>query len=132
MKAVGEGLDKFRELGVDDTEFACSRAILLFKGASSGDVMSRLKDVGKVDALEDQSQLTLSRYIGVAYAGQPLRFGRLLLLLPLLKSLRPNTIHSLFFRKTVGSIPIQNIICDMIPIHSRVPQFPDSYTQLIM
>jgi hypothetical protein len=52
MKAVGEGLlEKFRELGVDETEFACLRAILLFKGASSGDVRSRLKELGKVDAL---------------------------------------------------------------------------------
>ena len=94
---------------LDPTEFACLRAIILFKTESNKD----LKESRFIAALQDQAQLTLSKYIAVTYPSQPLRFGKLLLLLPLLKSVNAATIEELFFRKTIGSIPIERIICDM-------------------
>jgi len=113
MKACQEAMEKFREMGVDETEFACLRAIILFKSCSSADVKKKLKEVKVIEALQDQAQLTLSKYISIAYPTQPLRFGRLLLLLPLLKTVAPKTIENLFFRKTIGNISIEKIICDM-------------------
>lgn len=113
IKACQEAMEKFKEMNVDHTEFACLRAIILFKSSSSGDVKKNLKEVKTIEALQDQAQLTLSKYISMAYPSQPLRFGRLLLLLPLLKAVSPSTIENLFFRKTIGNIPIEKIICDM-------------------
>ncbi|CAG7824517.1 unnamed protein product, partial [Allacma fusca] len=72
-----------------------------------------LKDSRFIAALQDQAQSTLIKYIGSTYPSQPLRFGKLLLLLPLLKSVKALTIEELFFRKTIGGIPIDRIICDM-------------------
>ncbi|ODM92382.1 Nuclear receptor subfamily 2 group E member 1 [Orchesella cincta] len=118
IKSLQETIEKFREMNVDQTEFACLRAIILFKSSSSssssGDLLKgNLKEGRTIEALQDQAQLTLNKYINIAYPGQPLRFGRLLLLLPLLKSVSPVTIENLFFRRTIGQIPIEKIICDM-------------------
>ncbi|OXA50634.1 Protein tailless [Folsomia candida] len=112
LKSCMEAIDKFREMNVDPTEFACLRAIILFQ-SGSGEVKKYLKDVKSIEALQDQAQLTLSKYIGAAYPSQPLRFGRLLLLLPLLKSISPSTIQDLFFATTIGSTPLGKLICDM-------------------
>jgi nuclear receptor subfamily 2 group E protein 1 len=72
-----------------------------------------LVDAAAVAALQDHTQLTLSKYIATAHPGQPLRFGKLLLLLPTLRTVSAATIEELFFRRTIGNIPIERIICDM-------------------
>lgn len=115
IKSLQETIEKFREINVDHTEFACLRAIVLFKlSSSAGDLLKKnLKEAKTIEALQDQAQLTLNKYINMEYPNQPLRFGRLLLLLPLLKSVSPVTIENLFFRRTIGQIPIEKIICDM-------------------
>ena len=41
------------------------------------------------------------------------RFGRLLLVIPLLRMVRPNLVETLFFRETVGETNIKNIILDL-------------------
>jgi len=51
--------------------------------------------------------------VSTAYPTQQLRFGRLLLLLPALRAIAASTIEELFFRKTIGNIPIERIISDM-------------------
>ena len=70
-------------------------------------------DVHSVSVLQDQAQLTLSKYIQNAYPTQPFRFGKLLLLLPTLRTVSGRTIQDLFFRKTVGNIPIERLLTDM-------------------
>nr|CAD7579630.1 unnamed protein product [Timema californicum] len=72
-----------------------------------------LRDVSAVAALQDHTQLTLNKYISTAHPGQPFRFGKLLLLLPCLRAVSNGTIEELFFRRTIGNIPIERIICDM-------------------
>jgi nuclear receptor subfamily 2 group E protein 1 len=72
-----------------------------------------LVDVAGVASLQDHTQMTLSKYVGTAYPEQPFRFGKVLLLLPALRAVSPNTIEELFFRRTIGPIPIERIICDM-------------------
>jgi nuclear receptor subfamily 2 group E protein 1 len=112
LKSVQETLDKFRGMNIDRTEFECLRAIILFK-TPSGDLTRSLHESKIITALQDQAQLTLNKYISVAYPSQPLRFGKLLLLLPLLKSLSATTIQELFFKKSIGSAPIERLICNM-------------------
>lgn len=122
VKLFQETLSKFIQLRVDPHEFACLRAIVLFKTAfdspsSSADSSSKdtrtLTEAVAVASLQDQTQLTLNKYIQTIQPGQPLRFGKLLMLLPGLKSVSNNTIEELFFRKTIENIPIERIICDM-------------------
>lgn len=118
-------LVSIRQFQLDHQEYACLRTILLFKtsfekagtgGSSSspshGDVKV-LTDLTKVASIQDETQLTLNKYISTAHPGQPLRFGKLLLLLPNLRNVFGETIEELFFRKTIGHIPIVRIISDM-------------------
>ncbi|CAG0920972.1 unnamed protein product, partial [Notodromas monacha] len=102
-----------QQMHVDQTEFACLKAIVLFKTAfSSGDAsveLQGLKEPGTVAVLQDQAQLTLCRYIAAAYPNQPFRFGKLLLLLPTLRTVSSHTISKLFFQKTIGATPIEKV-----------------------
>lgn len=83
------------------------------KGGTPGTNDRTLADPVAVATLQDHTQLTLNKYIVTAHPGQPLRFGKLLLLLPTLRTVSAATIEELFFRKTIGDIPIERIICDM-------------------
>ncbi|XP_065566181.1 nuclear receptor subfamily 2 group E member 1-like [Artemia franciscana] len=107
LKVLQEAVSKLRQMNIDTTEFACLRAVILFKSSVNG------QDIPTAAALQDQAQFTLNRYVTAAYPSQPLRFGRLLLLLPSLRLLNSLTIEELFFRRTIGNIPIERIICDM-------------------
>ena len=115
LKNCHEAIGKFQGMNVDATEFACLRAIILLKTCieSGGDDHKEVRDQAAISALQDQAQLTLSKYISSAYPSQPSRFGKLLLLLPSLKTVSSKSIEELFFKKTIGTIPIERIICDM-------------------
>ncbi|CAG9863444.1 unnamed protein product [Phyllotreta striolata] len=107
-----------RQFQVDPQEYSCLRATILFKpsfdkASSSSQREAVLHHPGKVAAIQDETQLTLNKYISSRYPAQPLRFGKLLLLLPTLRRVSGETIEELFFRKTIGTIPIVRIICDM-------------------
>ncbi|KAK3866329.1 hypothetical protein Pcinc_028130 [Petrolisthes cinctipes] len=115
IKLFQDILAKFKAMWVDPTEYACLKAIVLFKsvGEGCGGEVRGLRDPAAVAALQDQAQLTLNKYITTTYPTQPFRFGKLLLLLPSLRSVGSRTIEELFFRRTIGAIPIERIICDM-------------------
>ncbi|KAJ8983263.1 hypothetical protein NQ317_015612 [Molorchus minor] len=97
--------------------FYCSSRLLLIRlvllRAPSRSKKKVLADPAKITSLQDETQLTLNRYIATAHPGQPLRFGKLMLSLPSLRNVSTNTIEQLFFRQTIGNIPIVRIICDM-------------------
>ncbi|QQP49817.1 nuclear receptor subfamily 2 group E member 1-like, partial [Caligus rogercresseyi] len=99
LKAFQEALVKFQAMAVDTTEYACIRAI-------------ETRD-SSISALQDQAQLTLSKYIATAYPGQPMRFGKLLLLLPSLRSVSGGVIEEPLLQEDHWAIPIERIICDM-------------------
>lgn len=125
LKAFQEAIHKFQAMGVDGTEFACLRAIVLLKttlessadsvkqGSESGNLPRELRDQAAINALQDQAQITLNKYIATAYPAQPQRFGKLLLLLPALRAVSARTVEEVFFKKTIGAIPLEKIICDM-------------------
>lgn len=74
---------------------------------------ARLCDVQPVEMLQDQAQCILSDHVRVRYPRQPTRFGRLLLLLPSLRAIRSTTIEMLFFKETIGNVPISRLLGDM-------------------
>ncbi|KAJ6664091.1 hypothetical protein lerEdw1_008306 [Lerista edwardsae] len=108
VRALQEIIARFKALAVDPTEFACMKAIVLFKPETRG-----LKDPEQVENLQDQSQVMLGQHNQMHYPSQPVRFGKLLLLLPSLKFISAERIELLFFRRTIGNTPMEKLLCDM-------------------
>ncbi|XP_012785142.3 photoreceptor-specific nuclear receptor [Ochotona princeps] len=108
MRTLQETIARFRALAVDPTEFACLKALVLFRPETRG-----LKDPEHVEALQDQSQAMLSQHSKAHHPSQPVRFGKLLLLLPSLRFISSERVELLFFRKTIGNTPMEKLLCDM-------------------
>ncbi|RUS70824.1 hypothetical protein EGW08_021416 [Elysia chlorotica] len=115
IRALQETIAKFKALQVDPTEYICLKGIVLFKTVFPNNQaeLKTLREFHTVATLQDQAQLTLNQYIRTAYPTQPFRFGKLLLLLPSLRVVSGETIEELFFRKTIGNIPIERLLVDM-------------------
>ncbi|KAK0178846.1 hypothetical protein PV327_007694 [Microctonus hyperodae] len=123
-----ETLTGFYTLHVDPHEYACLRALVLFKsgfecdnepsncssnGSSSPmSTASRLKDPALVARLCDGAHLALGQRFNSTFYGA-LRYGKLILLIASLKAVSSNAIVELFFRGTIGVIPMERILCDM-------------------
>ncbi|XP_071800782.1 nuclear receptor subfamily 2 group E member 1-like isoform X1 [Asterias amurensis] len=99
---------RLRALDVDFTEFACLKAVALFRPETHG-----IREPHQVEALQDQAQVMLSDYIRHSYPGRSVRFGRLLLILPALRKVSSKLIERLFFKETIGNIPIERLLSDM-------------------
>ncbi|XP_050534131.1 protein dissatisfaction-like [Daktulosphaira vitifoliae] len=108
MKIIQEILARFRQLSPDGSECGCMKAVILFTPETPG-----LIDAQPVEMLQDQAQCILGDYVRGRYSRQPTRFGRLLLMLPNLRAVRQSTIERLFFKETIGDIPIQRLLGDM-------------------
>ncbi|XP_023131852.1 photoreceptor-specific nuclear receptor [Amphiprion ocellaris] len=108
LQILEEVFSRFKALAVDPTEFACLKAIVLFKPETRS-----LKDPEQVENLQDQSQVLLGQHIHSVYPCQTARFGRLLLLLPSLHLVSSEKIEQLFFHRTIGSTPMEKLLCDM-------------------
>ncbi|XP_066293569.1 photoreceptor-specific nuclear receptor-like isoform X2 [Branchiostoma lanceolatum] len=108
IRGLRDVTSRFQEAQVDPTEYACLKAIVLFKSDARG-----LRDAVQVQAVQDQAQIMLGEYIASKNADDKVRFGRLLLLLPALRGVRARGIEELFFRPTIGNIPIERLLCDM-------------------
>ncbi|XP_061578601.1 photoreceptor-specific nuclear receptor-like [Cololabis saira] len=108
LEVLEEVFSRFKALAVDPTEFACLKAIVLFKPETRS-----LKDAEQVENLQDQSQVLLGQHIQSVYPDQSARFGRLLLLLPSLHFVTSEKIERMFFHKTIGSTPMEKLLCDM-------------------
>ncbi|XP_078605318.1 photoreceptor-specific nuclear receptor-like isoform X1 [Branchiostoma floridae x Branchiostoma japonicum] len=108
IRGLRDVTSRFQEAQVDPTEYACLKAIVLFKSDARG-----LRDAGQVQAVQDQAQIMLGEYIASKNSEDKVRFGRLLLLLPALRGVRARGLEELFFRPTIGNIPIERLLCDM-------------------
>ncbi|MCI4395838.1 hypothetical protein PGIGA_G00196700 [Pangasianodon gigas] len=115
IQALQEVVTRFRQLRLDATEFACLKCIVTFKAVPthSGAELRSFRNASAIAALQDEAQLTLNSYIHTRYPTQPCRFGKLLLLLPALRSVSASTIEEVFFRKTIGNVPITRLLSDM-------------------
>ncbi|KAF3849934.1 hypothetical protein F7725_019653 [Dissostichus mawsoni] len=115
IQALQEVVTRFRHMRLDATEFACLKCIVTFKAVPThGNTELRsFRNSSAIAALQDEAQLTLNSYIHTRYPTQPCRFGKLLLLLPALRSVGPSTIEEVFFKKTIGNVPITRLLSDM-------------------
>uniref|UniRef100_A0A1I8ET08 Nuclear receptor domain-containing protein n=1 Tax=Wuchereria bancrofti TaxID=6293 RepID=A0A1I8ET08_WUCBA len=96
---------RIRSYGIDHGEFACLKALVLFRPETRG-----LKNLVQIEDLQDQAQQTLFKH---TMNSSPARFGRLLLLLPLLRTINAEKIERMFFMDTFGNTSIDLIICKM-------------------
>ncbi|KAG5679386.1 hypothetical protein PVAND_008954 [Polypedilum vanderplanki] len=108
IKTIQEILCRFRQLSPDSSEVGCMKAVILFSPETTS-----LCDVQPVEMLQDQAQCILSDHVRLRYPRQPTRFGRLLLLLPSLRAIRSTSIELLFFKETIGNVPITRLLGDM-------------------
>ncbi|CAF4942089.1 unnamed protein product [Pieris macdunnoughi] len=107
-RRLREVLCRYRAVLLDPAEFACMKAIVLFKCETRG-----LKDPLQIENLQDQAQVMLMSHTRNAHGAAPARFGRLLLLLPLLRSVTPMQLEREFFTKTIGQTPMEKVLADM-------------------
>ncbi|KAG8223971.1 hypothetical protein J437_LFUL005584 [Ladona fulva] len=139
-RRLRETVTRFNSLRVDHTEYACLKALVLFKpvfgqllrfglcsdgGAAGVDAFfgtdtRGLRNAKEVESLQEQTHIMLLEYCnGIHEAGasqptgQSVRLGRLLLLLPSVGSVSRRSLEELFFRKTVGDVPIERLLGDM-------------------
>ncbi|KAI7691161.1 Steroid receptor seven-up, isoforms B/C [Sarcoptes scabiei] len=73
-----------------------------------------LLDSNQVENLQEKSQCALEEYCRNRYPNQSIRFGKLLLRLPSLRSVSSHVIEQLFFVRLVGKTPIETLIRDML------------------
>ncbi|XP_076057915.1 photoreceptor-specific nuclear receptor-like isoform X2 [Oratosquilla oratoria] len=110
IRSMRDVCSRFHALRVDHTEYACLKALILFKPEARG-----LRDGYGVEVLQDQTQLMLHEYLLTRHppAAARVRAGKLLLLLPALSGVSSSAIQEIFFKKTVGNTPIERVLCDM-------------------
>lgn len=72
-----------------------------------------LKDPLQIENLQDQAQVMLMSHARAAHGAAPARFGRLLLLLPLLRLVAPRQLEAEYFSKTIGHTPMEKVLADM-------------------
>ncbi|XP_065336541.1 photoreceptor-specific nuclear receptor-like isoform X1 [Cloeon dipterum] len=108
IRIMNDCLHRYKVVGVDPAEFACMKAIVLFRAETRG-----LKDPSQVENLQDQAQVMLGQHTRAQHPTQPARFGRLLLMLPLLRHVATNRVEHIFFQKTIGNTPMEKVLCDM-------------------
>ncbi|XP_026679212.1 nuclear receptor subfamily 2 group E member 1-like [Diaphorina citri] len=118
IKLIQEILARFRQLSPDGSECGCMKAVILFTPETPG-----LVDAQPVEMLQDQAQCILGDYVRGRYSRQPTRFGRLLLMLPSLRAVRQSTIERLFFKETIGDIPIQRLLGDMYTMEKSYGEY---------
>lgn len=108
IRALQEVMTRFKNISVDPAEFACMKAIVLFKADVRG-----LKDPQQVENLQDQAHVMLGQHVRTQHPAQPIRFGRLLLMLPSLRYVPSERIEAIFFHRTIGNTPMEKLLCDM-------------------
>ena len=82
-------------------------------------------DMHLIEQLQEKSQCALEEYCRSQYPNQPMRFGKLLLRLPSLRTVSSSVIEQLFFVRLVGKTPIETLIRDML-LSGNTFQWPSS------
>ncbi|XP_031635238.1 photoreceptor-specific nuclear receptor-like isoform X3 [Contarinia nasturtii] len=108
IRVLHDTLCRFKSILVDPAEFACLKAIVLFRSETRG-----LKDPAPIENLQDQAQVMLGEHCRRQFPAPNARFGRLLLMLPLLRIVNSHRIESIYFQRTIGNTPMEKVLCDM-------------------
>ncbi|XP_035686413.1 nuclear receptor subfamily 0 group B member 2-like isoform X2 [Branchiostoma floridae] len=102
-------VERCQVLDLDMKEHSYLMAALLFNPDVPG-----LVDGRQVEILQNSAHQSLNEYTTARYPLQPLRFARILLGLPALRSIKPKIVTELFFRPLIGAIDMEVILTDML------------------
>lgn len=121
-------LNKISQMRVDANEFVYLRAIALYKSDIEKDISvssscsdssepshsSRcLQEISTIRTLEQNAKDALNVYEARYHADQPGRFKCLMALLPSLKCVSCYTVEELFFRRSIGNVPLLKLLIDL-------------------
>ncbi|XP_064466997.1 hepatocyte nuclear factor 4-gamma-like isoform X2 [Ornithodoros turicata] len=108
-RIMDELVATLQEVHIDDTEFACLRAIVFFDPHTKG-----LSEPQKIKALRYQVQTNLEDYINDRQYDSRGRFGEIMLLLPTLQSITWQMIEQIQFAKLFGMAKVDNLLQEML------------------
>jgi len=70
-----------------------------------------LKEPHLIETFQDQAQMMLAQHVTTSSSN---RFGKLLLILPMLKNVGAGRIEKLYFTQTIGNLSIEKLLTDLI------------------
>jgi len=108
-KKLLEALMPLKTLKLDSSEYACLKAVVLFRTN-----IQCLKAADQVEELQDEAQLILADYIWSRLPAQPARFGKILLSVAALRSLAEKPIEHLFFSAIPAKDMFESILSQVI------------------
>lgn len=108
-RILDELVQPLRDVNIDETEFACIKAIVFFDPVARG-----LSDLARIKSFRYQVQVNLEDYINDRQYDTRGRFGDILLMLPSLQSITWQMIEQLQFAKLFGTARIDNLLQEML------------------
>ncbi|XP_026475119.1 hepatocyte nuclear factor 4-gamma-like isoform X2 [Ctenocephalides felis] len=108
-RIMDELVKPMTEVQIDDTEFACLKAIVFFDPNAKG-----LSEPNRIKALRYQIQINLEDYISDRQYDSRGRFGEILLTLPALQSITWQMIEQIQFAKLFGVAHIDSLLQEML------------------
>lgn len=109
VRIMDELVKPLKEIEIDDTEFACLKAIVFFDPNAKG-----LSQSSRIKQLRYQIQINLEDYISDRQYDGRGRFGELLLCLPPLQSITWQMIEQIQFAKLFGVAHIDSLLQEML------------------
>uniref|UniRef100_A0A0B7ANU6 Uncharacterized protein n=1 Tax=Arion vulgaris TaxID=1028688 RepID=A0A0B7ANU6_9EUPU len=108
-RILDEIVAPMREIQVDDSEYACLKALVFFDPVAQG-----LSNVARIKLFRYQVQVSLEDYINDRQYDSRGRFGEILLLLPSLQSICWKMIEQIQFAKLFGMARVDNLLQEML------------------
>ncbi|XP_076220463.1 hepatocyte nuclear factor 4 isoform X3 [Nomia melanderi] len=109
VRVMDELVKPLNEVQIDDTEFACLKAIVFFDPNAKG-----LSEPQRIKQLRYQIQINLEDYISDRQYDSRGRFGEILLTLPALQSISWQMIEQIQFVRLFGVAHIDNLLQEML------------------
>lgn len=117
-------LINIKQLNLDQYELTYLKLIILFspfirnKRNNDLDKIKILNNLVYIELIRNYLQLKLNKFVDTVKPDQPLRFEKLLQLILSFNCILDDTIEDLFFKKTIGNVPMAKIISDMYKTYS--------------
>ncbi|CAG5121717.1 unnamed protein product, partial [Candidula unifasciata] len=108
-RILDEIVTPMRDIRVDDSEYACLKALVFFDPVAEG-----LSNSAVVKQFRYQIQVNLEDYINDRQYDSRGRFGEILLLLPSIQSICLKLIEQVQFVKLMGTTKIDNLLQEML------------------
>lgn len=115
-RVLDEIIEQMNQIKMDDTEYACLKAIIFFNPDARG-----LSDTKRIKKIRFDVQMTLEDYINDRQYEKRGRFGEMLLLLPSLQSIAAQMVEQLQFVRLFGTTRIDNLLQEMLLGGSSLP-----------